>query len=163
MQRDRANDKKGFKAVKWVTGHVEGDYVKNYNGLVSLLTGTTSNGNYLLNYLVKVMDDRNRVRNTTELKKKYRQFNKKNGGKIYSDTSINRAFKELSDKNILYKLKRLRGLYRVNPQFFSKNDEDTRIKLIRYDLEKKEFYAINTMRALTYDADMERKKVANGD
>lgn len=162
MIRDPKNDKKDFKAVKFVSSFIEGDFVKRFSGVVGTLMGLTPSSNALLIYLTEIMDDRNRVRNTTQLKKEFNSYLKRSKLKCFSDTTINRSFKDLADKNILYKLKRLRGLYRVNPEFFHRDTHDQRIQLLRFDLEKNSFYAINTMRALTYEEDMVKKKAANG-
>ena len=133
MVKDRENSTKDYFALDWVTATVEGSFIKRYCGMLSLLTGLKPCARNLLDYVVEAMDDDNLIDNTANLKT---QFNKKSE-KSYSETSIDRAFKELTEKRILIKSKRRgRGKYKVNPKYFFKGNEENRIKSIRFELEK---------------------------
>lgn len=157
--RDKENDTHEFKAIRWVTSIVEGSFTKRYHNTLALLSGLSPCAMYLLNYLTEKMDEDNVVVNSTELKKGFNKAIKEGNPKGYSDTAINRAFKEMTNVNFLIKLKRVRGKYRVNPLYFFNGDENARKKMVRHDFEQSVVGLAARYRSLTFDEDMARKKL----
>ena len=147
-----------IRSIRWASKYVEGNHTKVYANVIGLLAGLNPCAIMLLIYLIDVIDKRNYVRNTTELKNGFRAAIKKERAQGFSDTAINRAFKLMTEKKVLYRLHKKRGLYKVNPLYFFKGDEQERVAEIRIDLQRKNIRYINNHLAATYDEDMERKK-----
>jgi predicted transcriptional regulator of viral defense system len=59
-----------------------------------------------------------------------------NGEVDYSESSIKKAFAQLTKKGLLRQVSR--GVYKVNPEYFVKNDDAKRFELIKIELEFKE-------------------------
>ena len=124
LTRDRERDKPDFRAVKWVTKYVEGDYVKCYCNVVGVLVGLNPCATSLLFYLNTIMNERNYVTNNKELKAGFNKAIKDVRKKGFSDTAINRAFKLMVERKVLYRLHKKRGLYKVNPKHFFSGGTD---------------------------------------
>lgn len=141
-------------ALDWATATVPSDCTSVYSGLLLHLKHLTLAEIQLLFYLVQIMDEKNIVRNSTELKKNFNRTTKSS----YSDTTINRGFKKLTELKILITLpRRKRGMYRVNPKHFFKGSATKRIRELRYDFEQKAIPHNLQYRAATFDTDMARK------
>lgn len=154
---DRNQKEKSPKEISWRTLFVEGDYVKSFTSIIGLLKNLSTCEILLLYYLVNEMDNGNIVQNTKKLKE---SFNKFAARKPYSDTSLNRAFKKLADEKILIRLnQRVRGMYKVNPLYFFRGDNESRIKEIRIDLEARDVNIISRYRAETFDRDKALKQM----
>ncbi len=157
LVRDRDGDKPDFRAVRWVSKYVEGSYFKCFCNIVAVLVGLNPCATSLLFFLTTQMNERNYVRNTTELKQKFNDAIKDVRSKGFSDTAINRAFKLMTERKVLYRLHKKRGLYKVNPLYFFYGEKEERIREIRIDMERANIKLINAYRADTYEADMKKK------
>ena len=128
---DLEKSKGGLTHLKWVSVMVDTSTVKRYRGALPLLSKLGRCPRSLLDFLIEEMDDKNKVKNDGNLKKR---FNRSIDGK-YGDVSINKAFAELCDYS-LAKKERKRGVYQINPLYFFKGTEAKRQELIRRNLEK---------------------------
>lgn len=120
-----------FEHGGWRTIEVEGVSTKRYHNSIALLVQLSKCARILLDFLVEQMDKNNLVNNNNLLKKEFNKLLKKTGQEPYGNVTINKAFAELSDKEILKGEYYKRGTYQVNPVFFFNGSDAARIKAVR--------------------------------
>lgn len=117
---------------KWKIERIETSHVKMYQNALKILPELSPSTREILDFIVYEMDRRNFISNDTSLKKNFRDNQKKIKRTQYTNGTINKSFSELLDKHILVKGKSYgRGVYRVNPIYFSKVSERERINQLR--------------------------------
>ncbi len=135
-----------FFREQWLTVDVEGKSTKRYHNTIGILVQLSKCARILLDFLVEEMDDKNLVSNNNLFKKEFNQIIKVTGQKPYTSVTINKAFSELTDKNILNPIYKKKGTYQVDPVFYFKGTEKNREKLIRKNLERPNIKEINKIR-----------------
>lgn len=153
LTRAKEEDTIDYNAVRWVAKTVSYKQTKYYHGMVALMNDLSARDLLLMHHLGEIMDDLSLVRNTTQLKRNFNRLMDKK----YSNSTINRSFKNLTEKRIIIKISRKRGLYKMNPQYIFRGSDIDRKKSITRDLENKDKPLINQYRAETFDYDMARK------
>lgn len=119
------------KAV--VTSHT-----KRYHNVLYLLAGLNTCARNLMDFLSEEMRNDNIVYSSSHTREAFREFisNVSEGEVDYSESSIKKAFSNLTDKGLIRKVSR--GVYKVNPQYFIKNGDSNRFEMIKIELEFKE-------------------------
>jgi hypothetical protein len=114
------------------------NHTKRYHNCLYLLAGLNTCARNLMDFLTEEMKSDNVVYSSSHTRDKFKDFiNVVSKGEVnYSDSSIKKAFSNLSDKGLVRKVSR--GIYKVNPEYFIKNDESKRFDLIKIELEFKE-------------------------
>jgi len=118
----------GYKSV--VCNHT-----RRYHNCLYLLAGLGTCSRNLMDYLVEYMDGNNIVYSNKYVKEKFINFiyEASNNEIRYGDSSVKKAFTTLASKGLLRKVGR--GVYKVNPEYFSKNTDKNREYLIKVELE----------------------------
>lgn len=98
-----------------------------------------------LDFITEEMDDYNFISNSIQVRNKFKSLLKKIGQEPYSDSTINRCFANLTQINLILKMKG-RGLYQVSPVFFFHGSEEQRAKVLRSILEAINKEPINKLR-----------------
>lgn len=144
-------DKEGIVEIVWASKIVEGSYSKRYANTISLIVKLSPSSNVLLNFILEEMDERNYIGNTKVLKERLNKLLQDSGLKTYTSNTINKSFSELHEFKILLRpLKKSRGLYQVNPEYFFNGTEKEREKAIRTYLEDRNRKMVNTYRRNEY-------------
>ena len=120
--------------TKFVSEIVEGRSTKRYHNTIGILVSLSKCARLLLDYVLEVMDEENNLSNDRLLKSGLNEILKKTGQSIYGPVTINKAFIELTNANLLLSGKK--GTYKVSPWFFFNGSEKKRQQLIRRYLEK---------------------------
>jgi hypothetical protein len=110
-------------------------HTKRYHNCLYLLAGLNTCARNLMDFLTEEMSNDNIVRSDKVTKSKFVEFilNVSDGKIAYGESSIKKAYSVLCDKGLIRKLSR--GTYKVNPEFFIRNGEDNRERLLKIDLE----------------------------
>jgi len=108
--------------------------VKRYYHTLFRLLNLNGCERALLDWLTEVMrDDNNSIyMNNDEVD---RFIETVRGSVKYKPSTVWQAFKKLRARNLVLKTKKARGLFHVNPVFFSKGSEKDRVKTIKMLLE----------------------------
>lgn len=137
--------------TKFVSVVVEGRSTKRYHNSIGVLVQLGKCARILLDFLVEIMDENNHVNNNQLLKKDFNHLLLVTGQKPYGPVTINKAFSELSDHELLNTVPKKKGTYQINPLFFFNGPEKKREETIRAYLEKPIKGAANKRRRLYYD------------
>jgi hypothetical protein len=123
--------KEAYKSV--MTNHT-----KRFHNCLYLLAGLNPCTRNLMDFLAEEMDNDNVVYSNAVTKDKFANFiaGVSEGTITYGESSIKKAYSTLCDKGLLRKLGR--GIYKVNPEYFIKNTDDNRERLLRIELEFQE-------------------------
>jgi hypothetical protein len=110
-------------------------HTKRYHNCLFLLVGLRGCSRDLMDFLTEQMDNDNLVRSDSIIRKKFMDFvNGITKGEVtYSEPSVKRAFRVLEEKGLIRS--QTRGVFRVNPEYFIKNDDTKRLDLIKLELE----------------------------
>ncbi|WP_456867593.1 hypothetical protein [Galbibacter sp. BG1] len=148
---DYKNKQDGIYKPQWLTKTVEAGYSKRYMNTILLLLKLSKPSMILIHFLVEQMDERNYVANHGFIKDKFNELLSSLDQKPYADNTINKCFSELTKNNILLKpLKKPRGVYQVNPEYFFNGTEEERVKCIRAYLEDRNRYQVDKHRREEY-------------
>lgn len=123
-----------FPHSKMISVVVEGSSTKRYHNTIGILVRLNKCARLLLDYIVEEMDEKNKISNNRLLKDGFNDVLKKTGQTPYGAITINKAFTELANVNLLISGKK--GTYQISPWFFFNGSEVNRQKLIRKILEK---------------------------
>lgn len=117
-----------FRSVK-----IETASVKHYSNHLHILAELSGTNRLVLDFILQEMDSNNYIANNSSFKKNFRRTIEQLGvERDYSSSTINNAFGNLKKIFVLLKESDLgRGLYRVNPLYFWKGTERSRLELIR--------------------------------
>ena len=112
-------------------------HTKRYHNVLYLLAGLNPCARNLMDFLTDEMRGDNIVYSSSHTRDTFREFiSKASDGEVdYSESSIKKAFSNLTDKGLIRKVSR--GVYKVNPQYFIKNDDSKRFDMIKIELEFK--------------------------
>lgn len=125
----------GVKMPVYDTKVITTSHVKRYNNCLYRLADLSKCSRNLIDYLTDIMDDDNYIISNRFTVNKFIEL-MTNNSITYKVDTIQKAFKELRDKNFLLPTRiEARGYYQVNPAYFIKNDESKRAELIRLSLE----------------------------
>ena len=107
------------------------DHSRRYHNCIGILAQLEKCARLLLDYLVENMDSGNVVTSNKYMRSRFIEFiGQCSFGKVsYGDSTVEKAFKELRSHNLI--IKKTRGVFMVNPEYFMKNDDRTREKMIR--------------------------------
>ena len=103
--------------------------VKRYANCQHKLLKVSRCANSLINYLSEKMDSGNNIVHTKMLRDDFRGFIYKTAQIKYTDNTVKRAFKELTDVTLLIKMGP-RSEYKVNPLHFFQGNEKSREELL---------------------------------
>jgi len=125
----------GVKLPVYDTKMITTSHVKRYNNCLYRLADLSRCSRNLIDYLTDIMDDNNYVVSNRHTVNSFIEIMAKMSVGYQVDT-IQKAFKELRDKNFLLPTRvGVRGYYQVNPSYFIKNDDSKRAELIKLSLE----------------------------
>jgi hypothetical protein len=137
MTRDiAASIRSGDEIFKFKKSGYNDQFVKRYTNSFHLLSRLSKCERLLIDYLSEVMDEKNTITNNQASRDGFNDLIKQTGGDMYSDSTIQKAFSELSSLDLLYKIKGKRGIYQVSLYHFFKGSEEERKILIRQQLEE---------------------------
>jgi hypothetical protein len=116
------------KSITW-------SHTKRYHNCLFLLIDLNPCARNLIDYLTEVMDSENDVRSDLKTRKSFSAYVTKqtNGETSYRDDGIKKAFARLREKGLLIQVKR--GILKVNPEFFIKNNDKERAGMIKMIIE----------------------------
>jgi tRNA/tmRNA/rRNA uracil-C5-methylase (TrmA/RlmC/RlmD family) len=106
------------------------DSIKRYKNCQHKLLKVSKCANALINYLSENMDSDNSFIHTKKLRDDFRSFISKIAQINYSDATVKRALKELTDASLLIKMGP-KSEYRVNPLHFFQGSEKSREELLK--------------------------------
>lgn len=144
MKNKRIPYTKDFTVQEGIIIPVEGyksvmaNHTKRFHNCLYLLAGLNPCTRNLMDFLAEEMNNDNIVHSNKVTKDKFTGFIEgvSNGTITYGDSSIKKAYSTLCDKGLLRKLGR--GIYKVNPEYFVKNSDDNRERLLKIELEFQE-------------------------
>lgn len=144
-------DKDGIIKLDHSSKNVNSSMVKRYHGLLELLIPMSPCERRLLDYLTEKMPETNIVhsdKHTREMFQKSVYFTIRDSfmadglsekeataralKESYADISIRKAFGQLEKKGLL--IKKTRGVFWVNPEFFFKASDAKRLKMLEVTL-----------------------------
>ncbi len=154
--------KYGRKRVKFKTDWTIGDdiilpeyahknvvcsHTRRYHNCLYLLAGLNSCARDLMDYIAEEMDSNNFFYSNQHFRQSFQNFIKENVSFFnnatqkkevltYSDSSIKKALGVLTSKGLIRGTSK--GVFRVNPEYFFKNDDKKRVDMIVIELEFKE-------------------------
>lgn len=112
------------------------EYHKRYNNVICKLFGIEGCERNLIDWIAENMSDEGYINNnaTTRIKFiKFHEEHKPDKNKPYRDTTVNAAFNNLEKAELL--IRREKGLYQVNPIYFSKKTNKDRLQSIKLVME----------------------------
>lgn len=111
------------------------NHTKRYHNCLYLLAGVGGCARDLMDYLTERMDANNLVRNDIEFRREFIDFiDSITKGEIkYKDRTVKDGFETLKKKTLI--LPKSKGIYKVNPEYFVKNNDGSREKMIKIELE----------------------------
>lgn len=112
--------------------------VKRFNNAIMLLMGITGCEHHLIEWLSDTMPDSGYISNNEVTRRSFIAFHKrfkKEKNKPYSEHSVIKAFKRLSDDGFLIPI--TRGVFMINPMLYFAKTEEERIKSIKWMMEFK--------------------------
>jgi len=126
------------KLLSPIYGHksVTRAFTKHYHNAIYLLAGLNSSSRDLLEFLIQRMDTDNIVQSNAKVREDFIELigNATKGKVSYTHNTVKKAFAILSSKKLLLPRK-IRGSYKVNPEYFFKKDENERMHQIKIVLE----------------------------
>ena len=128
-------DADGVTHCEFDTKDIVGSHTKRYHNCLYLLAGLSSCARDLMDYITEQMDSDNVVSTNEHFREKFIKFISANSEVSYSDSSVKRSLRLLTEKGLLRQKKR--GYSVVNPEFFFKNDDKRRFELIKIELQFK--------------------------
>jgi Firmicute plasmid replication protein (RepL) len=110
---------------------------KRFHNCIYLLAGLPGCARDLMDYLAEIMDEKNIVRNDSTMREAFINFMKEitNNQVSYKDSTVNTNFNLLAERKLL--IRKGKGVYMVNPEYFYKGDDKNRINSIKLLLEFK--------------------------
>lgn len=114
---------------------LETDSVKKYYNTTAYLIRLSKCARAILEYAVDTMDKKNEIVNDKSFKDGFNELLDNCGEKIYESGTINKAFKELTDEDLIFQLRK-KGAYMINPVFYFAGTEEERKKAVRNWLER---------------------------
>jgi hypothetical protein len=120
---------------KFNTYSVTQAHTKRYHNCLARVMQLSKCARMLIEFVAEYMDKENLIANDTLMKKTFNNFVRKVGCQEYTDVTINKAFKEIAEQDLMLKQSK-RGLYQVNPLYFCNGSEADRVALIRKNIEQ---------------------------
>jgi len=144
MKNKVINYIKDFTVEEGIIIPVEGyksvicNHTKRYHNCLYLLAGLTTCARNLMDFLTEDMNNDNIIYSNKNTKDKFIEFiyHVSEGKVTYGESSIKKAYSMLCDKGLIRKVGR--GIYKVNPEYFIRNSEENRERLLKIELEFKE-------------------------
>lgn len=109
--------------------------VKKYYNTTSYLIKLSKCARAIFEFAIDKMDKKNEFVNDSSFKVDFNELLDNCGEKQYESGTINKAFKELVDEDLVYQSKK-KGAYIVNPVHYFSGTEDERKKIVRKWLER---------------------------
>lgn len=108
---------------------------KRYNNAVCVLMGIDGCAYHLIEWLSINVTAGGYVNNNVITRQAFISFHAKHkkSNKSYGEDSVNKAFKKLTDEELLIQINK--GTYRINPLMYFIGEEDDRIKAIKWVME----------------------------
>lgn len=111
--------------------------VKRYYNCIYLLAGLKPSARNLMDFIVEEMDEENLIHNNAYTRLKFISFMKEitfDGEEAteYKEPTVREGFQRLSKAGLIKPL--MKGLYKVNPLYFFKGDDEKRIAEIVLEL-----------------------------
>ena len=132
---DKWTLEEGVRMPIYDTKVITTSHVKRYNNCLYRLADLSRCSRNLIDYLTDIMDDDNYIVSNKHTINNFLDV-VSSANIVYQIDTVQKAFKELRDKNFLLPTKSgVRGYYQVNPAYFIKNDESKRAELIKLSLE----------------------------
>lgn len=103
----------------------------------------------MLDFLCEIMDDQNQIANNEQVRNEFNALLSKVTIPRYSESTIHKSFSRLSKLELLLIESKKRGVYKVNPLYFSRGEDSgntNRNKMIRNDFEKYSKEIVNKYR-----------------
>lgn len=125
-------DSEGIKEVKQESVVVQHEYFQTYKNSVDKLFELTGITRPLLDYLLSIMTETNRVFITGKVKNEFIEAYNKITGTKYHEGSVNRAIKHLKYAGLLIETGHC--TYQLNPMYFWGERTDDRIKVLKMTL-----------------------------
>lgn len=128
--------KSGIKTPNYHYKKVSSSHYKRYYNTLCVLAGVGGCARNMLDYCCERMDNNNIIPSNSEFRRQFIQDVNKwtDGDLIYTDASVKRAIYVLTQKELLLKTQK-RGSLKVNPEYFFKGSEVSRINNISMILE----------------------------
>lgn len=137
IELGKDNKGKSIYEIRYDYVKVETGFVRRYHNCLYLLLQLPQGERALMDYLTEVMDSDNLVYNNELNRSKfielYNEANKEH--KSYQIDSVRIWFQRLANKNLILPINR--GTYKVNPEYFFKGDDKSRLDSIKLMLEFK--------------------------
>lgn len=141
----------------WKTIHVESKSVNRYYGTTALLLSLSWCARSLLDFSLEEMNEKNVIVNDKHFKKKFNRILLKMRGREYSSGSINKAFGELVDSQLVRNMKK-RGAYKISPLFFFSGTDEQRDSQITWEFERPIKALANRVRKEMYRLGLVKKE-----
>lgn len=142
---DKSSDE--FKVPKWKSQKITSAYIKTYQEALPFLYELSGTERLVLDFALFRMDIDNFTTNDSSFKKDLNDFQ----DVCISSNTINKSFSKLCASGVFLKNDSFgRGLYQVNPLFFFKGTEQSRVKWIRRILEYPFYKENSAMREIHY-------------
>lgn len=135
---------------KYAYSHIVCSHTKRYHNCLYLLAGLNGCSRDLMDYITEEMDSENIFYSNAHFRQRFIRFILENGtveklnkesGAIevvavrYSDSNVKKALAALAEKNLIRSVSK--GVFKVNPEYFFKNDDSKRLDMIRLEMEFK--------------------------
>lgn len=127
------DEKTGILLPEYHSKRITHNFTKRYHNCLYLICGIRGCARDLLDFLIDRMDYENIVYNSKYIRDEFRKGIEENCDIKYSDIAVAKSYSLLQHKGFI--ISKGRGVFKVNPEYFWKADEDSRLKTIKIELE----------------------------